>query len=387
MALLAFATDDETEATLRAGLSDTVEAMPVRRGGIRAAIRALERERTPRVLVVDLCGEGDPIGALDALAAVCEPDVTLLVTGEQSDIGFYRDLTRDLGVAEYLHKPLTRESVARVFGPRVAGMAEAPAHRGSRIVTVCGVRGGVGATTIAVNLALQVAETTHGHVGLLDLHLRGGTAAMMLGLRCSAGLRVALENPDRVDALFLERASVLASDRLRLLAADEPPEAEIAPKPEGVTRLLDLLRARCSIVVVDLPYPPGPMERQVLSLARQRVLVLGPDLAGARDLVAARKLLAGLQGNGPVLTVLNRAGAPGTLPLNMMQEGLGGLPDVVVPDLPKQLPRAANLGRPALHDSAALRKALAPLALEVGGTRPHAASRSWLGRLRERIGR
>jgi pilus assembly protein CpaE len=380
--LLAFLADEESEAMFRAGLAERLDSIQVRRGGVRAAIRALERERTPRVLVVDLSGEDNPLGALDSLAQVCEPDVTVLAIGEHGDIGFYREMTRDLGIAEYLVKPLTRDNVARLFGPRVAGLTEAPSHRGGRVVAVCGVRGGVGATTIAINLAVHVAETTRGHVGLLDLHLRGGNVAMMLGLRCSAGLRVALEEPDRVDALFVDRASVPVSDRLRLLAADEPPEAELAPTAEGITRLLDLMRTRCNIIVVDLPYPPGPMERQVLALARQRILVLGPDLAGVRDTMAARKLLAGLPGAGPVLTVLNHAGATGTLTPAMITEGLGGPPDAVVPDLPRHLPRAANLGRPALQECAALRKALAPLAQEVGGARPSAGGVSWLGRLR-----
>jgi pilus assembly protein CpaE len=48
-------------------------------------------------------------------------------------------------------------------------------------------------------------------------------------------------------------------------------------------------------------------------------------------------------------------------------EGLGAKPDVIIPDLPKQLPRAANLGRPALTESAALRRALAPLTQEISG--------------------
>ena len=45
-----------------------------------------------------------------------------------------------------------------------------------------------------------------------------------------------------------------------------------------MTRLLELLRTRCNIIVVDLRYPPGPMERQVLTIARQRVLVMRPDV-------------------------------------------------------------------------------------------------------------
>lgn len=367
---IAYINDDESEATLRMGLSDHLDAITVRRGGVRAAIRALERERTPRVLVVDVSDEDDPVGALDGLAAVCEPDVTVLAVGSQGSIEFYREITRGLGVAEYLSKPLTRDNVARLFGARVAGVGgDRPSQRAGHVVAVCGVRGGVGTTTVAINLALQVAETTRSHVGILDLHLRSGTSATMLSARCSAGLRVALEQADRVDALFVDRASVKVSDRVRLLAADEGPDADVAPTAEGVTRLLELLRTRCNIVVVDLRYPPGPMERQVLTIARQRVIVMRPDVASVRDTAAAKKLIGKLPNSAPVITVLNRAGGPGALKAAMVTEGLGVAPDIVIPDLPKHLPRAANLGRPALKDSAALRRALAPLSQEVGGAR------------------
>lgn len=379
---LAYINDDESEATLRMGLSDHLDSITVRRGGVRAAMRALERERTPRVLVVDLSDEDDPVGALDGLAAVCEPDVTVLAIGSQGNIEFYREITRGLGVAEYLTKPLTRDNVARLFGARVAGLAERPSQRAGHVVAVCGVRGGVGTTTVAINLALQVAETTKSHVGILDLHLRTGTAATMLSARCSAGLRVALEQADRVDALFVDRASVKISDRVRLMAADESPDADVAPTPEGVTRLLELLRTRCNIIVVDLRYPPGPMERQVLTLARQRVLVMRPDVTSVRDMAAAKKLIGKLPNSAPVVTVLNHAGAPGALKPAMIAEGLGAAPDIVIPDLPRHLPRAANLGRPALKDSAALRRALAPLSQEVGGTRA-AQTRSLFDRFRK----
>lgn len=379
---LAFIGDDESEATLRMGLSEHLDTITVRRGGIRAAIRAMERERTPRVLVVDLSGEDDPVGALDNLASVCEPDVTVLAVGNQGNIEFYREITRGLGVSEYLTKPLTRDNVARLFGARVAGLSDRPSQRAGHVVAVCGVRGGVGTTTVAINLALQVAETTHSHVGILDLHLRAGTAATMLSARCSAGLRIALEQADRVDGLFVDRASVKISDRVRLLAADEGPEADVAPTPEGVTRLLELLRTRCNIIVVDLRYPPGPMERHVLAIARQRVLVMRPDVASVRDLAAAKKLISKIQNTAPVITVLNRAGGPGALKTTMVAEGLGFTPEVVIPDLPRQLPRAANLGRPALKDCAALRRALAPLSQEVGGTRAVQAG-SWLDRFRK----
>lgn len=388
-AFLAFVEDEATETALRGGLTEIAGGLQLRRGGVRTATKALEREATPRVLLVDVSGVEDPVAALEELASVCTPDVQVLVVGEQSSIGLYRQLTRDLGVTEYVHKPLTRDAVAQFFGRHVAGSTAAGAEatsRGGRVVAVCGVRGGCGATTIAVNLALQLADVSHGHVALLDLHLRGGTTGMMLGVRPGTGLRVALEEPERVDSLFLDRTAIPIEERLRLLAAEEPLDSIPRPSEEGMQRLLTLLRQRFNYVVVDMPMPPGPAEHVALAAARLRVMVLGPDVAGIRDVVAARKLLAA-GGTPRVMTVLNRAGMPGTLKTKLVQEGLGAPPDVVIPDLPRELPRAANLGRPALRESSALRRALWPLTQEIAAVRAQETRLpSLLGRLLGRGG-
>ncbi|WP_372624357.1 CpaE family protein [Falsiroseomonas sp.] len=369
-ALLAFIADEESEEIFRAGLGGPTAPVAVRRGNIRAAISALSREPTPRVLVVDLSGERNALEALDRLATVCAPDVVVLAVGDATDIEFYRLVRQDCGVTEYLPKPLTRDNVLRLFAPHIIGRRMEEDSRGGRVVAVCGVRGGVGATTLAVNLAATLSDTSRNHVALLDLHLRGGTAAMLLGVEPTAGLRTAMEDADRIDHLFVERIAVQVSDRLQILSADEPPEAEPAPSQVAAMRLIEQLRTRFNVVVVDMPWPPGPVERTVLRLARQRVLVFGPDLAGVRDAAAARAMLRSLgDGLGPVLLALNGADAPGRLDPRMIAKTLGGSPEIVIPWLPKPLAQSAMLGRAAVRHNRALRRALLPLAVEVGGAK------------------
>jgi pilus assembly protein CpaE len=243
------------------------------------------------------------------------------------------------------------------------------------------VHGGVGATPLAVNLALQLEAATHSHVAILDLHLRGGAAAMMLGARVTSGLRIALEEPERVDALFLDRVGVPINDRIRLIAAEEPMEADVKPTEEGVRRVLEMLRQRFNHVVVDVPRPPGPAERLVLQRARHVVLVLAPDVASIRDTVSMRKLVTMTGSAGRVITVLNGAGRRGFLPTKLITEGIGAPPEVEIPDLPRQLPRAANLGRPAVSDCPQLRRALGYLTQEIAAVRSSERPRSFLARL------
>lgn len=368
--LLAFVTDEVSEAALRGGLGPLVEDLQIRRGNVMQAIRAMEREPTPSVLIVDVSGVADPPEALDQLAQVCEPDVRVLVVGEREDVAFYRRLTHGLGVAEYLYKPLTRDHVARLFGPAIAGAVaerEEGGGRGGRVVAVCGARGGAGASTVAANLALAVSAATRGHVALVDLHLRGGTIALSLGARAGSGLRIALENPEKADALFLERSAIPVADRVRMIAADEPMEADPQATPESVKRFLELLRHRFNTIVVDLAAPPGKVERAVLGMARQVVIAFSPDVAGVRDALALKRMVAAQASGAHALLVLNRAGMPGGLSEELVQEGLGTRPDCVLPWLPKPMLRAFNLGQPAIEACPPFRRAMEPLVREVSG--------------------
>ena len=370
LGFLAYVVTDSAEAALRGGLVEHTDGLDIRRGDIRAATRGLRREESPRVLLVELPEDGNALEMLDDLAHVCAPDTKVMVIGPRSDIAFYRELTQAMGVSEYLHTPITRDTVARLLGPHVVGVAPTQAReRGGRIVTVLGARGGVGTTTIAVSLATQLSEATRGHVALLDLHLQRGTTALVLGVKPGGGLRVALEEPERIDQLFLERVSIPVGDRFRLVAAEEPLQSTPAPVTAGVERVISLLRRKFNHVVVDVPVPTPAAMRVLLSEAAQRVVVMGPDIASLRDAVALRTMLDERAGPSRTLTVLNRNGAPGSLKLPLLQEGLGGKPDVIIPDL-LPLTRATMLGKSPLRVSSVFQKAIQTLTAEVSGVVP-----------------
>ena len=364
--LLAFVADDDTETALQGGLLN-VEGADIRRGTILHAIKHLANEPTPRALVVDIAGVPNPLTELDNLSTVCAPDVRVLVVGDVNEVGLYRHLVRNIGVAEYVHKPLTRDQVARLFAPHVSGSTpETGTAQGGSVIAVCGARGGAGTTTVAVNVAVQLANSTRGHVALLDMHLKQGTTALMLGVRPVHGLRVALEQPERADALFLDRVSVEVNPRLRLIAADEALDAIPSSTPEGVSGLLELLRRRFNYIVMDLPMPCTPAEIQALRSARHLVAVMTPDIVSIRDVERLRRLADNL-GTTHTTIVLNRLGMPGGLKLPLIQQGLDSKPAIQIPELGKQLARAANLGKPALGDCAPFKRAIALLAQEVSG--------------------
>ena len=383
--LLAFVSDDASATALRAGLSDVMEDVQVQRGTILTAIRHLEKRPTPPALVVDVSGVPSPIDALDRLARVCAPTAKVLVIGENADIAFYRDLVRVMGIAEYLPKPVGRDAVARIFAPMISGVPQAEAiTRGGVVVAVCGARGGAGTTTVAVNLALQLASTLHGHVALVDLHLTTGTTALQLGIQPGTGLRVALENPGRADALFLDRCSVPVNERLRLIAAQEPLDSACAPTQEGMRRVLGELSQHFNFIIVDMPARPGPAERQVLRMARHLLLVMTPDVVSMRDAERIRRWASESGCGGQTTFVLNRSGVPGGLKPALVRHELNGATIFVVPDVSKSILRANNLGMPALRASGAFCRSLLPLAQELAGQGAGQKRSSWLARVLRR---
>jgi pilus assembly protein CpaE len=367
MPLIAYARDRETLEVLTEVLGSALgPAAEFRIGSIVQALGGLRRLGTPvAALLVDVSGESDPLGALEDLALYVEPGVRVFVIGDVDDIDFYRQITRNLGVHEYLSKPLNRDVVARSLLPVLTGSGAAPA-RGGRIVSVTGARGGVGATTIAVNLAAQLADRSRHHILLFDANLNSGTAALMLGTHArGGGLREALENPSRVDPLFAERSTPAISDRLHLLAAEEPLDDMIVAADGAMRHLTGILCNRFNFVVTDLPAYPTPLSLELGALAHVKVLVMDPTLPSLRDALRHLALPRGPRQAARPIVVLNRAGLPGALTNKQVADAMGGDVDVIIPWLPKQMKTATTLGEPGVRVRGPFQTAIEELANEI----------------------
>jgi len=376
--IVCFVNDELSAAALRKGLEGS--NLSIRRGTIRNAIRMLETDTELFALVTDISGLDDPFTELERLAAVCPPDVRVALIGESREITFYRELM-EIGLSEYLPRPLTRDMVLDQLRPKLLGdVAPGPAtDRGGHVISICGAQGGAGATSIAINLALQLAETTKAKVALLDLHLQGGETAVMLGVRPGPGLRIALENPMRADTLFLERAAIDINERVCLISADEDLDAQLNITEAGVRHVLGLLRQRFNYIVVDIPVPFPPSIHPVITLSRHVLVLLEAEVTGLRNAHALRAAVTNIAGKDRVFTLLNRANRPGGLPRATIVKALGAKPDMVIPDLGKGMTQAVNLGIPALKHVSGLRRHLAPIVREIAGV--DAKRKGWFRRL------
>ncbi|MBL6933238.1 MAG: P-loop NTPase, partial [Rhodospirillales bacterium] len=213
-AFLAVVTDEVTRAVMvRVAAENGWSENQVLEGSAAEAVDALNNIPTPEKLVIDLSGSADPIADIDALAQVCQPDTRVIALGDINDVNLFRHLM-DMGVQDYLLKPVSaedlNEAVSRVDDVETQGTDDD--ERQGRLIAVIGARGGVGASTVAANIAWMMAHQQGQRVALIDLDLYFGSIALALDMEPGRGFREALENPSRIDGLFVERAMVRESE-------------------------------------------------------------------------------------------------------------------------------------------------------------------------------
>ena len=377
--LLAFVSDGATEKAVRECLAQLSLANGmILRGGIAKAIETLGAERSPNILIVDISNVDLPISQVNALAEVCEPGVTVIAIGNRNEIGLYRDLLH-AGVTDYIVKPLTPQLIARALNHRTGTGDTGPIHKKLGTVTaLIGARGGVGTTTLAVNLAWHLANRQSRRVALVDLDLQTGDCALALNIKPNPGLREALVNPKRVDSTLLERVMTPVGHRLFVLSSEEPLSDDLGITAEAVGTLVGALREQFHYIILDVPRIPATPYRQALVIADFRLIVGDQTLRSVRDIVRLRDVLGegdSKQRNG---FVVNRYGEGGrhSVTLREMQDVLGLRPRTVIPFLPRVFAVATNGTRVAAARRSKFTDAIAALVVELSG-RPVDRRRWW----------
>ena len=215
------------------------------------------------------------------------------------------------------------------------------------MIVFVGSRGGVGTTTAAVSCAWLLAEERNERVALVDLDLHFGTIALKLDTDPGSGLCEALEQPSRIDSLFIERAMVKVADNLLVLAAEASAAQHLIVDAGAVDMLLYELRRKFARIVVDLPRGATPIQRVVLGAATHVVVVCERSLAGLRDTIRLQTLM---RDQAPQVRLwLVEAGATGDRALigkGEFEKGIAKSLDASLSHDPKAAGAAANSGQP-----------------------------------------
>ena len=365
---VAFVGDNQTHDTMKHALSQLYNDPVVRDGGASKALEFLGDGALPKVMIIDIGDGEDPLSALLTLSTAIPEGVRLIGIGTINDITLYRELT-EAGILDYLVKPVTERQIISALERFEQNESEVDEEQAvSSKIAVIGARGGAGASSLSVNLSWLLAEEFKQKTMLLDLDLWFGTIALSLDLEPTRGLREALENPARIDSLFISSSTAKISENLSVMAAEEALAGEMVYYSGATEILIDTLSHSMRNLVMDLPRGAFRMRHPVLQSATTIALVTPPNLAGLRDSIRLLGAIDDAGSSAKVKIVVNQAGGPQqAMSVSEFEKALGHKVDIEVPDEPKIFKDATNNGKPAVQVAPRSKtaKALMGLASEV----------------------
>ena len=348
----AFVCDDATADMLRPiAVEHGWSPEKVNKGGLRNAVQTLSVSASPSILFVDLSESGDPLSDINALAEVCEPGTVVIAAGQVNDVRLYRDLVAS-GIQDYLLKPFTADQLRDTFanaqltisGPR---LSENATEKPNVTAAVVGVRGGVGASTVASSLAWLMGDKGGRTTALLDLDIHFGTGALSLDLEPGRGLTDAIENPSRIDGLFIERAMVRANDKLCVLSAEAPLNQSVLSDGSAFFQLQEEIRHAFEGTVIDLPRNMLVQFPHLVGDVNVIIVVVDFTLAATRDAIRVLSWLKANAAQARVIVVANKMlGNIQEVSRKDFEHSIERKIDVVMPFEPKTAMQAAKLGQP-----------------------------------------
>ena len=256
--------------------------------------------------------DSDPQKGLELVSRLREgsPDCSVLVVSASNDSDLILQAMRS-GVKEFLTKPVRIQDFMAAFGrigERGSGSGEGKT-RPSRIIAVAGANGGVGTTSIAVNLACVLAQDEHNTAALVDLDLCLGDADVFLDTIADYTLMDVAQNVTRLDFSLLKRSLAKHSSGLFLLPRPVQLEDISLVSAEDLQRVLGLLKATFTHVVLDLSKSFSAIDLVALEMADHILLLTHLDLPCLRNVVRLMESFKEMDAMAEkVKVVINRVG-------------------------------------------------------------------------------
>jgi pilus assembly protein CpaE len=356
----AFCESVDTAAAIQSAGEDRRMAkahLRIQMGGLTAAIEAYQSSPTPNVIILEAENRGEEIlDALDQLANYCDAGTRVVVIGRMNDVMLYRELVRR-GVSDYMIAPVDTLQVVRA----ICGLFSAPdAKPVGRIVAVVGAKGGVGASTVAHNVAFSIARDLMLDSVVTDLDLAFGTAGLDFNQDPAQGIAEAVFSPDRIDTAFIDRLLARCTDHLNLLAAPATLDRVYDFGADAFEAIFDSLRTTVPCTVLDVPHQWTGWTKQTLVGADDILIVATPDLANLRNTKNIFDFLKTARPNDRhPRYCLNQVGIPKRPEIKSADfaKALEGEPLAIIPFEPQLFGAAANNGQMIAEISASHRTA------------------------------
>lgn len=278
-------------------------------GDISTAAEYLKAHPSPILLLVEIPSAAAASQLLDNLADVCDPETKVITIGDVNEYSFYCWLM-EIGISSYLLRPLTQAMLDSAYQKSTAsGQPQAAQERQpGMVIAVIGARGGVGATTLALNLSGIFAEFSTKKVALVDFDPQEGSISLVLDIEPSRGLRDALEKPDRIDGLFIERVMSKPHKNLAVISAEESLQEAMHISEYAADALIKELCDKFDIVVLDIPRHLNQFSKQALKKADHVLLVAELTLQSLRDTLRLNDVMHDQLKIKPPQVVINRFG-------------------------------------------------------------------------------
>lgn len=327
----------------------------------------------PRLVFVDLGDSVTGVRVIELLSREA-PDLALIAAGPSLPADELLKVVR-AGASEYLPRPFVAEETAQAFQRvrrRLEGARPTGADKDPGDVTVLfSPKGGVGVTTLAVNLAVTLHDMTQESTVLVDLAPALGTAALAMGLQPRYSYLDVIQNFHRLDDELFRSFLEMHESGVRVLAS--PPRAEnpTGATADEVSSVLRLCRNHFSNVVVDAGHTLTQGVELAMREADHRLWVSTPELPTLRNLKRTLELIGDPvleNGRAPARLILNQYADGLGLSVDEVKTGLGLEVDLIIDRDPSLIPESINLGRPAvLMRRSGFQRAVNDLATRVAG--------------------
>jgi pilus assembly protein CpaE len=309
LSVAVFATDNDQRAVLQVLVDGTSVARTVSSNAsmpVAANDPAIRKAKTltPSIVIVDIASH-DVISALRAIELLHQelPDSAVFAVGPMSPPQLIVNAMR-AGVREYIERPPTTSDLLEAF-VRLTATRRQPGNDSTRgkVFTVANAKGGSGATTVAVNLALAL-QSAHGNTALVDLAPLGH-CALHLNLKPNFTVSDAVTNLHRLDSSLLESFMSRHDHGLQVLAgAGSPLSSE--PSTSDFARLFDTFVGLFRYVVVDASSRLDTVTRLVSNLSERILLIAHADVASLWSAGRVAQYLGESSSRDRFALVLNR---------------------------------------------------------------------------------
>ncbi len=344
-------------------------------GEVPDGIQAIKKteQLLPDIVVIEVdLSSGQEITAVEKIT-LAHPEVGVIVIGLEDDSESFRKAmmagARDYFVKEQLSAGELAEAIRRIFlteKTRLASYASvrrAEQHNKNKvpqIVTVFGAKGGAGKTTLAVNLAVMIAQQSKKRVALLDLDLQFGDVAVYLNLKPRRTMAELVQERNQWDMQLLSNYLVPHSSGIKVMASPLRPEDADLIVPEHVEKILSLLRDHFDYIIIDSPPFFSDTILAALDMSTQIVLLMSMDLPSVKNLKLSLNLLDSLHHSGKTKLVINRSSMNFGIDIHDVEKTIDFLAAKELPSDGQTVVGAANKGTPFVlsHPQTEVSKAL-----------------------------